>query len=120
MALTGLLGTAESRLGNILLGGVPSPELPAPSELLYFMPPNEETERVPPWVRIPGVPRSNRYRQFMRYQQGVDVQISGIRYGGGRWHGPLSDAEVTAIVDAGLEDRIVRVTEFGDLPANLD
>ena len=84
----------------------------------WFLPPS--VTRAPPFERIPEV-KSAAYRGiFLTYWRGTEVDIDGILYQGGRWHGPLTDDEVTAITNAGLVERIVQVNDYGELPGNLD
>lgn len=51
---------------------------------------------------------------------GIDVTVAGTLYKGGRWHGPLTSAEVTAITGAGYGARIATVADIKDLPNDLD
>jgi hypothetical protein len=93
----------------------------------YFLPPEEPVKRVPArerldWLEAQGmgsVPRSLRYVQFLGTTRGLDVEIDGTTYLGGRWYGPLSDAERTAIISAGYSDRLVLVAEGDPLPPGI-
>jgi hypothetical protein len=96
---------------------------------LWFLPPIEPFEKVPSLERTEwlmqerlgtGVPRSIKYRQFLRTQVGKDVTIAGVFYGGGRWHGPLTGAQVSEITAAGYGARIIARGEHELLPAGLD
>jgi len=82
----------------------------------YFMPP--VTKRVPPPERTPEI-RSASYRHFLWYWRGVSPVIAGVEYQGGRWHGPLSSAQITDITAAGFASRIFAVNDLIELPANI-
>lgn len=103
------------------------PEVSAPDA--YFLTPIEPFHRIPHPARLEwvaselagtGVPRSARYRQFLGTHIGTIVEIDGIVYGGGRWHGPLTPAQIAAITAAGYANRIVLADEPALLPAGLD
>lgn len=118
----GQSGRIEAAIGAAAIsGGGLISAASDPSHGFWFMPPNEPSERVPRWDRIPGAPRSFRYRAFMRYTVGKDITINGVLYQGGRWSGPLSEAERAAIIDAGYADRIFEANEdaLGTLPASV-
>jgi hypothetical protein len=86
----------------------------------YFLPP--VTKRVPPRERTPEV-RSNAYRHFFWYRKGVEVEIpehSGVKWQGGRWHGPLTAQQITDITAAGYAARIRTVNNLIELPADID
>lgn len=92
-----------------------------PAELLaYFLPPSSG-ERLPHPSRIPEAPRSPRWRRFLATEWGGPaLEIGGRSYPRGRWNGPLTDAEVTAITAAGYGARIVYVTDPAELPGVVD
>jgi hypothetical protein len=84
----------------------------------FFLPPN--TKRVPPPERVPEAPNSARWRHFLWYRRGIETIISNVVYQGGRWNGPLTAAQITAITAAGHGARIYTVNHPGELPADID
>jgi hypothetical protein len=85
----------------------------------YFLPPEEPNDRVPRWARIPLVPHSVAFRAFFRTTRGTDVDVEGTTYLGGRWHGPLSSSEITAITNAGYSGRLVSVADGAQPPPGI-
>lgn len=99
----------------------------------YFKPPLGDQTYVPPRALLPGN-RPVRSRQWMmlfcseRASQPAGagstadqgIEIDGIVYGGGRWHGPLTAAQITAITTAGHGARLFTVDSHGELPAWID
>ncbi len=106
-----------------LLGAIPlipyEPHIHGVHRRRFFMPRASATEKVPANERLEfvGTPvPSNRYRHMLRYPVGEDIIIAGVTYRGGRWNGPLSDAEADAITAAGLGDRVVSLADDEPLP----
>jgi hypothetical protein len=96
---------------------------PPETSVTYFFPPIAASAKPPPWPRVPEIPNhSEAYRHFYANQVGVDVEVDGIIYFGGRWNGPLSKAEVRAITAAGYGARIrsIQPERLEQLPAGLD
>jgi hypothetical protein len=100
---------------------------PDPGGLAFFLPPT--VEHAPAWPRIVWsdsmfghhTPRSERWRALESVPQGTpDLTVAGTVYPGGRWSGPLTDAQVTALIAAGYTDRVVFTSDMGQLPAGLD
>jgi hypothetical protein len=82
---------------------------------------------MPPVFRI--YPSDDPLRRAIRltwwHNQGVSAGEPGTligdhAYGGGRWNGPLTDAEIAAITAAGYGARVVEAANLGLLPSSLD
>lgn len=87
----------------------------------YFLPP--VVKRVPPAERTPESPNSPRWRHFLWYWRGTEVEIpagSGTLWQGGRWHGPLTAQQSADITAAGYGARIRTVNDLIELPADID
>lgn len=106
-----------------------APDVFGPGGPSWFTPPIESFLKVPPsprtdWLEemamASGIPRSPKWRQFLGNHLGREVVIDGVTYGGGRWHGPLTEEQINAITAAGYGDRIVQADEPGLLPATID
>jgi beta-lactam-binding protein with PASTA domain len=93
-----------------------------PSTLDYYFSPPATTTLIAPWARIlPVASRSQAYRALAfqtNYAPGDGsvgpdgnggVTVNGVFYGGGRWHGPLTDAAITDLVNAGYFDQIIGI-----------
>jgi hypothetical protein len=99
------------------------PPPPPETSDTFFLPPIEAAAKVPPWPRVPEIPnRSEAYRHFYANQVGRDVVIAGVTYLGGRWNGPLSAAEITAIRASVYANRLRSIApgRYEMLPAGLD
>lgn len=83
----------------------------------YFLPPN--VKKVPPPERTPEI-RSGRFRHFLWFWRGTELTVDGTTYQGGRWNGPLTGAQVSAITAAGYGARIYTVNDLNELPGNID
>lgn len=123
--LTGPSSVGGSKLalgGNIVGGAVGELAIIVDPGTFWFSPPTGRF-RVPPRRRLDalGVPRSRAYRNaFFRTQIAEELEgegslvVAGIRYPGGRWYGPLTSAQITALTEAGYEDRIVEADTVGE------
>ncbi len=121
-------------LGRITLGGNQAAAAPPPGDPPpvisgddWFLPPVRK--KIPPIRRSPevaalhGIRRgrgSAAYNRLNWTWQGVNVEIAGVTYLGGRWNGPLSDQQITDITAAGYGARIYTAATFNDLPGNID
>lgn len=92
--------------------------------LAYFLPPAAGERLVlPRAMEDPDVPRSWRYLAYLADQHGGGVggelEVGGHRYARGRWNGPLSGQEVSAITAAGYADRVVYISDPSELPGDV-
>lgn len=108
--------------------------VPGPTTDRYFLPPTHGEVSYRPEATA-GMPASPRFRRLMlgfnRGDAGTGPSdavngtytIGSTAYAGGRWTGPLTDAQVAEITAAGLAGRIVSIAVGASmrlLPAGLD
>jgi len=123
--LTGFSGVPGSRLaqpGNFQPGAIGDTPV-APGGDRWFAPPAGRF-KIPPRTRLDqlGVPKSRAFRNaFFKTNvaeaivgEGTLV-VAGIAYPGGRWYGPLTQAQVDALTAEGYGDRIFSGV-LGQLP----
>lgn len=85
----------------------------------FFLPPTELV--APPRARLePFHRRRPTTLPWTTYRRGVTVEVAGITYQGGRWHGPLTAQQITDLTAAGYGARLVEAMSDTDLPADID
>lgn len=106
---------------NGVLGPPPPPPPPGSTEFFFMPPPGAEGVpiRTRRRLELSGFPRSAALMHMTRTTQGADITIGGVTYLGGRWNGPLTQAEVTAITNAGYATRIKGVNPGEVLPGTF-
>lgn len=84
----------------------------------WFMPPTEQVWAKKPRTDAAGI-RGVYRRGFEWWLTGEPLSLGGWTFAGGRWNGPLTAAQVSALTSGGFAARIATALSEAGLPPGL-